>query len=186
MPDDVKKELYFNEKQKIWAKEKLSEASSRQEIFVPVNDLKSELLKSFTVTYHHKVLALFQFFKENPSFFKMSMTGEAVIRGERIISSSVYRLLDFLFHNRRKVLQTPLGTEELMEALATSNFPIQNMVNQRLKSVLKTLRVSVDHELDASNDGFETYEPLSKHPKLYKETEDQDFSEDELRTLTNS
>ena len=70
----------------------------------------------------------------------MSMTGEAVIRGERIISSSVYRLLDFLFHNRRKVSQTPLGTEELMEALPTTNFPIRNIVNQRLKSVLKTLR----------------------------------------------
>ena len=166
MPDDVKKELYFNEKQKIWAKEKLSEASSRKEIFVPVNDLKSELLRSVTVSYHHKVLALFQFFKENPSFFKMSTMGEAVIRGERIISSSVYRLLDFLFHNRRKVLRTPLGTEELMEALATSNFPIQNMVNQRLKPVLKTPRASVDHKLDASNDGFETYETLSKHPKL--------------------
>ena len=73
-----------------------------------------------------------------------------------------------------------------MEALATSNFPIQNMVNQRLKSVLKTLRAFVDHELDASNDGFETYKTLSKHPKLYKETEDQDFSENELRTLTDS
>ena len=99
MPDDEKKELYFNEKQKIWAKQKLSEASSRKEIFVPVNDLKIELLKSVTVSYHHKVLALFQFFKENPSFLKMSMMGEAVIHGERIISSSVYRLLDFLFHN---------------------------------------------------------------------------------------
>ena len=70
-----------------------------------------------------------------------------------------------------------------MEALATTNFPIQNIVNQRLKSVLKTLRAFVDHELDASNDGAETYEPLSKHPKVYKEIEDQDFSEDELRTL---
>ena len=38
MPDDVKKELYFNEKQKIWAKQKLSKPSSRKEIFVPVND----------------------------------------------------------------------------------------------------------------------------------------------------
>ena len=37
------------------------------------------------------------------------MTDEAVIHGERIISSSVYHLLDFLFYNRRKVLQTPLG-----------------------------------------------------------------------------
>ena len=60
------------------------------------------------------------------------MTGEAVIHREQIISSSVYRLLDFLFHNRKKVLRTPLGTEELMEALATTNFPIQNIVNQRL------------------------------------------------------
>ena len=74
------------------------------------------------MSYRHKVLGLFQFLKENPSFLKMSMTGEAVIRGERIISSSVYCLLDFLFHNRRKVLRTPLGTEELMEALATTNF----------------------------------------------------------------
>ena len=109
MPDDVKKELYFNEKQKIWAKQELSEPSSRKQIFVPVDDLKGELLKSVTVSSHHKVLALFQFLKENPSFLEMSMTGEAVIRGERIISSSVYRLLDFLFHNRRKVLRTPLG-----------------------------------------------------------------------------
>ena len=112
------------------------------------------------------------------------MTGEAVIRGERIISSSVYRLLDLLFHNRRKVSRTPLGTEELMEVLATANFPIQNIVNQRFNSVLKTLRASVDQEFDASNDdGVETYEPLSKYPKVYKEIEDQDFLEDELRTL---
>ena len=130
------------------------------------------------------MLALFQFFKENSLFLKMPMMGEAVIHGEQVISSSVYRLLDFLFHNQRKVLQTPLGTEELVEALAITNFPVQNIVNQRLKSVLKTLRASVNYELDASNDGVETYKPLSKHPKLYKETEDQDFSEDELRTLT--
>ena len=32
MPDHVKKELYFNEKQKIWAKEKLSKAGSRKEV----------------------------------------------------------------------------------------------------------------------------------------------------------
>ena len=43
----------------------------------------------------------------------------------------------------------------------------------------------MDHEFDASNDDcIETYEPLSKHPKVYKEIEDQDFSEDRLRTLT--
>ena len=86
----LKKELYFSEKQKIWAKQKLSEPSSRKEIFVPVDDLKSELLKSVTVSYHHKVLALFQ----NPSFLKMSIMGEAVICGERIISNSVYRSLE--------------------------------------------------------------------------------------------
>ena len=88
-----------------------------------------------------------------------------------------------MFHNQRKVLRTPLGTEELMESLATTNFPIQNIVNQRLKSVLKTLRASMDHKLDASNDGVETYRPLSKHPKVRrlkiedqdKEIEDQDF-----------
>ena len=72
MQDDVKKELYFNEKQKIWAKQKPSEPSSRKEIFLPVDDLKGELLKSVTVSCHYKVFTLFQFLKENPSFLKMS------------------------------------------------------------------------------------------------------------------
>ena len=72
-----------------------------------------------------------------------------------------------------------------MEALATTNFPVQNNVNQRLKSVLKTIRASVDHESDARDDnGVETFEPHSKRPKVHKDIEDQDLSEDELRTLT--
>ena len=32
-----------------------------------------------------------------------SKAGETVIHGEQIISSSVYCLLDFIFHNQRKV-----------------------------------------------------------------------------------
>ena len=40
MADNVKKELYFNEKQTLWAKQKLSKPSLRKEIFVPVDDSK--------------------------------------------------------------------------------------------------------------------------------------------------
>ena len=75
--------------------------------------------------------------------------------------------------------------EELTEASTKTNFPSQNIVNQRLKSVMKTLRASVGQESSASDDDndIETYEPRSKCPKVYTNIENQHFLEDKLRTL---
>ena len=42
---------------------------------VPVSELKEEIFNSVAVTYRHKVLTLFQFLNENPSFLKMPMMG---------------------------------------------------------------------------------------------------------------
>ena len=73
-----------------------------------------------------------------------------------------------------------------MEASTKTDFPSQNIVNQRLKSVMKTLRASMDRESSASGDDaddVETCEPHPKCPKVYTDIENQHFLKDKLRTL---
>ena len=52
----------------------------------------------------------------------MSMTGEAVIEGQCFLSSNVHQLLRTLFHNKRKVVTPPVGIDQLIEALAKTDY----------------------------------------------------------------
>ena len=52
--------------------------------------------------------------------------GEAVIEGQRIPSSNVDQLVYTMFTNRRKVVTSPVGIDQLIEALAMTDFHCQS------------------------------------------------------------
>ena len=55
------------------------------------------------IMYLNKVDNLFEFLKTNPSILSWTDFGKAVIDGMRLQGSNIYDMLDYLFHDWRKI-----------------------------------------------------------------------------------
>ena len=55
------------------------------------------------IMYHSKVDNLFEFFKTHPSVLSWTDFGEAIVDGMQLPGSNVHDMLDYLFHDWRKL-----------------------------------------------------------------------------------
>ena len=85
--------------------------------------------------YHNKVEWLFEFLKSHPSILMWTDFGEAIVNGIHLPGTNVHEMLDYLFHDWRKLSkQSPLqGLNKLIPVLFQNGFYPQNVVNRRLK-----------------------------------------------------
>ena len=85
--------------------------------------------------YHNKVDNLFEFLKTHPSILLWTDFGEAIVDGMRLQGSNVYDMLDYLFHDWRKISKQspPQGLDKFIRILFQNGFDPQNVVNRRLR-----------------------------------------------------
>ena len=87
------------------------------------------------IMYHSKVDNLFEFLKTHPSVLSWTDFGEAIVDGMRLQGSNVYDMLDYLFHDWRKISKQspPQGLDKFIRILFQNGFDPQNVVNRRLR-----------------------------------------------------
>ena len=87
------------------------------------------------IMYHNKVDNLFGFLKTHPSILLWTDFGEAIVDGMRLQGSNIYDMLNYLFHNWRKISKQspPQGLDKLIRILFQNGFDPQNVVNRRLR-----------------------------------------------------
>ena len=87
------------------------------------------------IMYHNKVDNLFEFLKTHPSVLSWTDFGEAIVDGIRLQGSNVYDMLDYLFHDWRKISKQspPQGLDTLIRILFQNGFDPQNVMNRRLR-----------------------------------------------------
>ena len=85
--------------------------------------------------YHSKVDNLFEFLKTQPSGLLWTDFGEAIVDGMRSPCSNVHDMLDYLFHDWRKLSKQspPQGLDKLIQMLFQNGFDPKNVVNRRLR-----------------------------------------------------
>ena len=85
--------------------------------------------------YHNKVDNFFEFLKTHPSVLSWTDFGEAIVDGMRLQGSNVYDMLDYLFHDWRKISKQspPQGLDKFIRILFQNGFDPQNVVNRRLR-----------------------------------------------------
>ena len=85
--------------------------------------------------YHNKVDNLFEFLTTHPSVLSWTDLGEAIVDGMRLQGSNVYDMLDYLFHDWRKISKQspPQGLDKFIRILFQNGFDPQNVVNRRLR-----------------------------------------------------
>ena len=85
--------------------------------------------------YHNKIDNLFEFLKTHPSVLSWTDFGEAIVDGMRLQGSNVYDMLDYLFHDWRKISKQspPQGLDKFIRILFQNGFDSQNVVNRRLR-----------------------------------------------------
>ena len=78
---------------------------------------------------------LFEFLKTHPSVLTWTDFGEAIVNGTRLPGSNVHDMLDYLFHDWRKLFKQlpPQGLDKLTRILFQNDFDPQNVVNRRLR-----------------------------------------------------
>ena len=86
-------------------------------------------------TYHNKVDNLIEFLKTHPSGLSWTDFGEAIVDGMQLQGSNVYDMLDYLFHDWRKISKQspPQGLDKFIRILFQNGFHPQNVVNRRLR-----------------------------------------------------
>ena len=91
--------------------------------------------------FQDKVDLLFEFLLSHPSLLKWTNFGEAIVNGNRITGSNIYDILDFIFHDRRKLSRQspPRGLEELIRGLSLLGFDPNSLVNRRVKAIMSTI-----------------------------------------------
>ena len=84
---------------------------------------------------------LFEFLLSHPSLLKWTNFGEAIVNGNQITGSNIYDILDFIFHDRRKLSKQlpPRGLEELIRGLFLPGFDPNSVVNRRVKAIMSTM-----------------------------------------------
>ena len=97
--------------------------------------LVSAVKNKVGIMYYNKVERLFEFLKSHPSVLTWTDFGKAIVNGIHLPGTNVHEMLDYLFHNWRKLSkQSPLqGLDKLMPVFFQNGFDPQNIVNRRLK-----------------------------------------------------
>ena len=97
--------------------------------------LLSAVKNKVGIMYHNKVEQLFEFLKSHPSILMWTDFGEAIVSGMHLPGTNVHEMLDYLFHDRRKLSKQspPQGLYKLVPVLFQNGFDPQNDVNRRLK-----------------------------------------------------
>ena len=92
--------------------------------------------------FQDKVDLLFEFLLPYLSLLKWTNFGEAIVNGNLIIGSNIYDILEFIFHDRRKLsMQSPpRGLEESIRGLSLLGFDPNGLVNRRVKAIMSTMR----------------------------------------------
>ena len=105
------------------------------------NELQRFVKSKIGNSFQDKVDLLFEFLLSHPSLLKWTNFGEAVVNGNRITGSNIYDLLDFIFHDRRKLSKQspPRGLEELIRGLSLLGFDPNSVVNRRVKAIMSTM-----------------------------------------------
>ena len=87
------------------------------------------------IMYHNKIDNLFEFLRTHPSVLLWTDFGEVIVDGMRLQGSNVCDMLDYLFHDWRKISKQspPLGLDKLIRILFQNGFDPQNVVNRRLR-----------------------------------------------------
>ena len=87
------------------------------------------------IMYHSKVDNLFEFLKTHPSVLLWTDFSEAIVDGMRLPGSNVHDMLDYLFHDWRKLSKQspPQGLDKLIQMLFQNDFDPKNVVNRRLR-----------------------------------------------------
>ena len=97
--------------------------------------LLSAVKNKVGIMYHNKVERLFEFSKPHPSLLTYTDFGEAVINGIHLPGTNVHEMLDYLFHDWRKLSKQtpPQGLDKLIPVLFQNGSDSQNVVNRGLK-----------------------------------------------------
>ena len=65
--------------------------------------LLSAVKNKVGIMYHNKVEQLFEFLKSHPSMLMWTDFGEAIVNGIHLPGTNVHDMLDYLFHDWRKL-----------------------------------------------------------------------------------
>ena len=97
--------------------------------------LLSAVKNKVGIMYHNKVEWSFEFLKSHPSILTRTDFGEAIGNGIHLPGTNVHEMLDYLFHDWRKLSKQspPQGLDKLIPALFQNGFDPQNVANRRLK-----------------------------------------------------
>ena len=91
--------------------------------------LLSAVKNKVGIMYHNKVERLFEFLKSHPSVLTWTDFGEAIVNGIHLPRTNVHEMLDYLFHNWRKLSKQspPQGLDKLIPVLFQNSFDPQNL-----------------------------------------------------------
>ena len=87
------------------------------------------------IMYHSKLDNLFELLKTHPSILLWTDFGEAIVDRMGLQGSNVHNMLDYLFHDWRKISKQlpPQGLDKLIRILFQNGFDPQNILNRRLR-----------------------------------------------------
>ena len=83
--------------------------------------------------YHNKVDNLFEFLKTHPSILSWTDFGKAIVDRMRLQGSNAYDMLNYLFHDWRKISKQSPPQGKFIRILFQNGFDPQNVVNRRLR-----------------------------------------------------
>ena len=69
------------------------------------NEMQRYIKSKVGNAFRDNVDLLFEFLLSHPSLLKWTNFGTAIVNGNRITGSHIYDLLDFIFHDRRKLFK---------------------------------------------------------------------------------
>lgn len=98
-------------------------------------DFSNAVKSKVGIMYHNKVDQLFEFLKSHPKLLTWTDFGEAIVSGVHLPGTNVHEMLDYLFHDWRKLSKQspPQGLDKLIPVLFQNGFNPLNVVNRRLK-----------------------------------------------------
>ena len=97
--------------------------------------LLSAVKNKVGIMYHSKVEQLLEFLKSHSLILTRTDFGEAIVNGIHLPGTNVHEMLDYLFHDWRKLSKQspPQGLDKLIPVLFQNGFDPQNVINRRLK-----------------------------------------------------
>ena len=109
--------------------------TTRRTSMLSTQHLLSTVKSKVGIMYHNKVERLFEFLKYHPSILTWTDFNEAIVNGIHLPGTNVQEMLDYLFHDWRKLSKQspPQGLDKLIPVLFQNGFDPQEVVNRRLK-----------------------------------------------------